>query len=76
MLHLQIYQGKKRGQSRNNYNRHGYDQRKYQNRYKLDSGIGEFHLVEGFSVDKIIEIDLDMNRLIGMILEEVTLEVM
>ena len=35
--------------------------------------IGEFHLVVEFSVDKIIEIDQDMNRIIGMILEDVIL---
>ena len=37
--------------------------------------IGEFHLVVEYSVDKIIETDWDMNRIIGMILGEETLEV-
>ena len=38
--------------------------------------IGEFYLVVEFSVDKILEIDWDMNRIIGMILGQVILEVM
>ena len=29
-----IYQGKRRGQMRNFYNRHNYDQRNYQNRFR------------------------------------------
>ena len=32
--------------------------------------IGEFHLVVGYSVGKIIETDQDMNRIIGMTLGE------
>ena len=35
---LQIYQGKRRGQNRGSYDRHSYDQRGYQNRYRSDSG--------------------------------------
>ena len=38
--------------------------------------IEEFHLVVGYSVDKFIETDQDMNRITGMILEEEILEVM
>ena len=37
--------------------------------------IEEFHLVVEFSVDRAIEIDQDMNRFIGMTLEEETLGV-
>ena len=33
-----IYQGKRRGQTGNFYNRHSYDQRNDQNRYKTNSG--------------------------------------
>ena len=33
-----IYQGRSRGQSRKFYDRHIYDQRGYQNRYRLNSG--------------------------------------
>ena len=32
-----IYQGKRQGQMRNLYDKHNYDQRNYQNRYRLDS---------------------------------------
>ena len=32
-----IYQSKRRGQSRNFYDKHNYDQRNYQNRYRSDS---------------------------------------
>ena len=34
----QIYQNKGRGQNRSSYNRCGYDQQSYQNRYRSDSG--------------------------------------
>ena len=33
-----IYQNRRRGQTRNIYVRHNYDQRNYQNRYRSDSG--------------------------------------
>ena len=33
-----IYQGKRRGQTRNFYDRHRYDQRNYQNRYRSNTG--------------------------------------
>ena len=36
--------------------------------------IGEFHLVVGYSVDKIIETGQGMNRIIGMTLGEEILE--
>ena len=32
-----IYQGKRIGQARNFYDRHSYDQRNYQNRYRSNS---------------------------------------
>ena len=38
--------------------------------------IEEFHLVVGYSVDKITETDQGMNRITRMILEEDTSEVM
>ena len=34
----QIYQSKRRGQSRNFYDTHNYDRRNYHNRYRLNSG--------------------------------------
>ena len=38
--------------------------------------ITEFHLVVGFSVDKNIEIEQDMDKILGLILEEVIPDVM
>ena len=35
---LQIYQSKRRGQIRNCYKKHNFDQRNYQNRYRSNSG--------------------------------------
>ena len=66
----QIYQSKRRAQSRNFYDECNYNRGKYQNRYRLNAEIGESNLV-----DKI-EVDQGMNRTIGMIIGEEILEVM
>ena len=41
-----IYQGKRRGQTRNFYDGHSYDQRNYQNRCRSNSGDRRISLVE------------------------------
>ena len=57
---------------RNLYDKCSYDQRNYQSRYRSDIG----DLAVGYSVDKIIETDQNMNRIIGISLEEETLVIM
>ena len=66
----QIYQSKRRGQSRNFYDKSDYDRRNYQNRYRSNSKI------EGFSLVDKIEVDLGMNRITEMIIGAEILEVM
>ena len=51
-LKPQIYQSRRRGQSRNFYDTHNYDRGNYQNRYSSDSS------------DRI-EVDQGMNKIIG-----------
>ena len=60
-----IYQGKRRGQTRNYY-----DQVNYQNRYRSNSGVGECYLGVDLSMDRIIEEDCNMLIIIEMTLEE------
>ena len=59
----QIYQGRDRGQNRDNYDRCSYDQQSYKNRYRSDSG--DDH------IDRT-EVGLDMNKIIGQVISEVT----
>ena len=63
----QIYQSKRREQTRNFYDKCNYDQRNYQNRYRSN-------LVVELSMDKIIELDQGMNKTIGMNIGEKILE--
>ena len=71
----QIYQRKRRGLTRNFYDKHNYDQRNYQNGIDQIVEIEKSNLVVEFSMDKIIEVDQGMNKTIGMTLGEEILEV-
>ena len=64
-----IYESKRRGQTRNFYDRHNY-----QNRYRSNSEIEESNLVVEFIMDKITEVDQGMDKAIGMTLREEILE--
>ena len=65
-----IYQDKRRGQTRNFYDRHSYEQRNDQNRYRSNSGDRDYCPVEEYNMDRIIEIALGIIRTKGMILGE------
>ena len=66
----QIYQSKRRGQSRKLYDIHNYDRGNYKNRYRSKSGDRRIQ----FSGQ--IEVDQGMSKIIGMIIGEEILEVM
>ena len=55
----QVYQSKRRGQSRNFYDSHNYDRVNYHNKYRSNSGKGAFNLT-----DKTEE-DPGMSKIIG-----------
>ena len=57
-----IYQSKGRGQTRNFYNKCNYDQRNYQNRYRLNSGDRRIKF-SGRSKDRIIEVDQGITKI-------------
>ena len=64
-----IYQGQRRGQTRNYY-----DQGKYQNRFRSNGEIGECHIEVELSMDIIIEEGCSMITIIEITLEEKILE--
>ena len=64
------YQGKRRGQTRNIYDKHIYDQRNYHNRYRSNSGERRISFNGRIHMDRIIEIALGIIRTIEMILGE------
>ena len=66
----QIYQSKRRGQSRIFYDKCNYDRQNYQNRYRINSGYRRIQFRGQ------IEVDLGMNRIIEMIIGPEMLEVM
>ena len=72
----QIYQNKRRGQSRNFYDKHNYDQKIIRIGIDQIAEIGEFNLVVEFNMDRIIEVDQGMDKVIGMTLGEEIIEVM
>ena len=65
-----IHQSKRRGQTRN-----FYDRCNYQNRYRKIVEI-EYNLVVEFNMDRIIEVDQAMDKALGMTLGEEILEAM
>ena len=66
----QIYQSKRRGQSRNFYDTHNYGRGNYQNRYRSNCRDRRVQF-SGQSTGR-----QGMNRIIGMIIQEEILEVM
>ena len=69
-----LYQGKRRGQMRNFYDRKDYDQRNYQNRYRHNSGYRRVLFSGRIQYGQIKEIDLGMIRIIEETLEGESLE--
>ena len=69
-----IYQCKKMGQKGIFYDRFNYDQRNYQNRFRSGSRDKRISFSGRYSVDKIIETDQGMSRIIGMNLGEEILD--
>ena len=65
----QICQSKRRGQSRNFYDKHNYDKRNYQNRYRSNSRDRRIQF------SRQIEVDLSLNKIIEMIIGEGILEI-
>ena len=62
----QMYQSRRRGQARDFYNKCSYNQR---------IGLDQILETGEFSMDEITEVDHGMNKIIGMTLEELILEV-
>ena len=54
----QIYQSRRRGQSRNSYDAHNHDRGNYQNRYRSDNH-------ERRNQYSKVEVDQGMNKIIG-----------
>ena len=67
-----IYQGKRRRQTRNFYDRHSYDQRNFKIGIDQTVEIGEYCSVEEYNMDRIIEIALGIIKIIELILGEET----
>ena len=66
-----VYQGKRRGQIRNFYNKHNHDEKMIRIDEDQTVEIDFFHLVVGYNVDEITELDQDISRTIEMTLDKV-----